>query len=149
MFATSYDFIIFCGIFVLSHLQLSIEILRNFVRHEEPLNHANKAGTAIIVSYKCEYKRLSWLIFWRATAHKYLHVMRLIDKPYCPKCVATETAEHLLCHFPAYINARWNNFILPTLGIHKRRIYGLGVGVPCILPQHQHILFYTKVLKFL
>jgi len=67
----------------------------------------NKSNTKFFLSLSRKHlKRLIDILTGHCRLNNHLHIMGISNTPNCEKCGDVETAEHLLCKCPAYINTR-------------------------------------------
>ena len=102
----------------LSSLQKIIKAWKDkyFVNHWHSLNSARQAKNCLSINVKhTKYfltlskrniKRLTDILTGHCSLNNHLYRLNLADSPHCDKCGEIETAEHLLCHCPAYIQSR-------------------------------------------
>ncbi len=67
----------------------------------------NKPNSKFFLSLSRKHlKRLTDILTGHCRLNNHLHVMGISSPPNCEKCGDVETAEHLLCKCPAYLNTR-------------------------------------------
>ena len=79
----------------------------SFAKHAKNCISINGKNSRYYISLnRTNLRKLTQVLTGHCPLNKHLHAMGFITDPLCPKCGEVETAEHLLCHCPAYIKAR-------------------------------------------
>jgi len=79
----------------------------SYVRQSKHCIAINPVHTKFLLSQsKRNIKRLTDILTGHCALNKHLFTMGLTTNPNCKRCGELDTAEHLLCHCPAYIRAR-------------------------------------------
>ena len=89
---------------------------RTFKNHWHSFSRARQAKNCISINKNItkyflslsrkNLKRLTDILTGHCSLNSHLYTIGLINSPSCNSCGEIETAEHILCHCPAYITAR-------------------------------------------